>query len=274
MQALTSILASGFQRGLIELKNSLGLLFGYLFFPLLMLVVMYSLRGFADTGTGFSIGYYAIPGIVALNVLLSGLMGTASTLMQEREDGTLLRAQCLPYGAAAYFVGKLVCQAMLSVATMTIVATVAIIMLGGFQLERLSAYSSLVWIVPLALASMLPLGAIVGAILKNPRQLNLLSLAVMAMTILSGILFPIAVLPSGVQWLGPLLPIYWLGAGMRSALLGEAAAVEIPGLPTALGTFVVLSAWAIAGSVCAILALRRAARKQAGTRIPGNRRRT
>ena len=69
---------------------------------------------------------------------------------------------------------------------------------------------------------------------------------------ISGIFYPITHLPVFLQWTGQVFPMYWLGLGMRSALLPNAmAAVEVGHSWRHLATFGVLSAWAIAGLVLA-----------------------
>lgn len=100
------------------------------------------------------------------------------------------------------------------------------------------------------------------------RQLNFVSLAMMAMTAISGIFYPLASLPSALQWLGQVFPLYWLGLGMRSALLpdGEGAAEPLSSWPLG-ATALVLVVWTVAGTVGAVAVLRRAARLRAGTRI-------
>jgi ABC-2 type transport system permease protein len=66
------------------------------------------------------------------------------------------------------------------------------------------------------------------------------------------VFFPLASLPGWVQGVAQAFPIYWLGLGMRSALLPDFG-------PTAnyLPIVGVLAAWAVAGLLLAPIALRR-----------------
>ena len=51
-----------------------------------------------------------------------------------------------------------------------------------------------------------------------------------ALVAISGIFYPITHLPGWLQGIGQLFPMYWLGLGMRAALLpSHLAAVEIDG---------------------------------------------
>jgi ABC-2 type transport system permease protein len=63
-------------------------------------------------------------------------------------------------------------------------------------------------------------------------------------------------------------PIYWMGLGMRSALLpAHAVGIEISGSWRHWGTLGVLSVWAIAGLALAPIVLKRMARRESGSRL-------
>jgi ABC-2 type transport system permease protein len=108
----------------------------------------------------------------------------------------------------------------------------------------------------------------VGSLFENPRNLGLVMLPVMGLVATSGIFYPITTFPTWLQWVGQAFPIYWLGLGMRSALLpDELAAVEIGQSWRHVETLTVLGAWALAGLVLAPIILRRMARRESGSRV-------
>jgi ABC-2 type transport system permease protein len=75
-----------------------------------------------------------------------------------------------------------------------------------------------------------------------------------------------------LQWIAQVFPIYWLGLGMRSALLpGSMAAAEIGGSWRHLETIGVLGLWAVAGLILAPIVLRRMARCESGSSVAGRR---
>jgi ABC-2 type transport system permease protein len=85
---------------------------------------------------------------------------------------------------------------------------------------------------------------------------------------ISGVFYPITALPSWLQWVGQVFPMYWLGLGMRSALLPESAAiVEIGQSWRHPETVAVLGAWAVVGLIAAPLVLTRMARRESGSRL-------
>lgn len=85
---------------------------------------------------------------------------------------------------------------------------------------------------------------------------------------ISGIFFSISLRPDWVAWIAQSFPIYWLGLGMRSALLPDAALVEEIGESWRhLETVGALGAWAVAGLLVAPFVLRRMARRESGASL-------
>ena len=114
----------------------------------------------------------------------------------------------------------------------------------------------------------LPIGAVLGSVFVSVRSQGLLTLPILGMIAISGIFYPITVLPEWVQWIAQAFPIYWLGLGMRSALLPDSAvAVEIGESWRHLETIGVLGAWAVLGLLLAPIVLRRMARRESGSSV-------
>jgi ABC-2 type transport system permease protein len=73
---------------------------------------------------------------------------------------------------------------------------------------------------------------------------------------------------------GQAFPLYWLGLGLRSALLPDAlAAAEVGGSWRHLETVVALGAWAVVGFALAPVVLRRMARRESGSSVEARRER-
>jgi ABC-2 type transport system permease protein len=88
------------------------------------------------------------------------------------------------------------------------------------------------------------------------------------MIAISGVFYPITAVPEWLQWLAQVFPIYWLGLGMRSALLPDnAATVEIGESWRHLETITALGTWAVLGLIVAPIVLRRMARRESGSTV-------
>jgi ABC-2 type transport system permease protein len=129
-------------------------------------------------------------------------------------------------------------------------------------------WAGFAWVLALGLVATQALGAALGALIASPRGAGVLSIPIMGLIAISGIFYPIAALPGWLQWIGQIFPIYWLGLGMRSALLPDVAAgVELGGSWRVLETAGVLGAWAVFGLILAPVVLRRMARRESGSRV-------
>jgi ABC-2 type transport system permease protein len=89
-----------------------------------------------------------------------------------------------------------------------------------------------------------------------------------ALIAVSGIFYPLTALPVWLQAVGQVFPVYWLGLGVRSALLpGETVAVEVSGSWRHLETVGVLGVWAVAGVLVALVVLPRMTRRESGSAV-------
>ncbi|MEV8440468.1 ABC transporter permease [Actinosynnema sp. NPDC051121] len=268
-------LRAGLRRGRIEFRHTMtnaGELMGWLWLPVVALIVMYAFGDGAVPGVDFPLGALAVPGILAMNAVFTGLVGLAMTLTMDREDGTLLRAKATPNGVLAYVVGKVVGKAAMAVAVVVLVMVPAMLLFDGLQPGRLSTWVTLVWVLVLGLLAVLPIGAILGAVFGNTQSLGFVTLLLMALVAVSGVFYPITALPGWLQWVGQAFPLYWLGLGLRSALLPDAVATaEIGGSWRHLETVIVLGAWAVVGFALASIVLRRMARRESGSSVAARR---
>lgn len=267
---------TGINRGWLEVKQTLTSgqdLFNMLFWPTIALVVMYFMRDATLPGTNFSLGSAAMPGVLGMQVAFAGMIGVSAVLMVEREDGTLLRAKAVPNGMLGYLIGKIVSASFGGVIAVLIVLLPGLLMFDGLTLN-IASWITLLWVLAVGLLATLPIGAVFGALTDNPRNLGLIFLPIMGLVAISGIFYPITGMPEWLQFVGQLFPIYWLGLGMRSALLPDVAvAAEIGQSWRHWEMLGVLGLWAVAGLVLAPILLRRMARRESGANMAARRER-
>ncbi|TCB95911.1 ABC transporter permease [Micromonospora zingiberis] len=266
---------SGLSRGRIELRQGFThaeTLWGYLFPTVVLLVVMFFLRGAKVPGTDFSLGAQTLPSTLGMTVAFGGLVSVASILTVEREDGTLLRAKATPNGMFGYLISKIILVAGMTMISVALLLVPGIFLFDGLMLNSLSAWLTLAWVLLLGMVATMPIGAVFGSLLSNPRNLGLIMLPIMGLIATSGIFYPITALPGWLQGLAQVFPIYWLGLGTRSALLPDAmAAVEIGDSWRHLETVLALGGWAVLGLALAPVVLRRMARRESGSSVAARR---
>src|SRR4029453_3840931 len=179
-------------------------------------------------------------------------------LTAEREDGTLLRAKAIPNGIGGYFVGKLVTVSGTILASLAILLVPGLLIVDGLEVASIGSWLPLAWVLLLGLVATQSLGAMLGALVSSPRGAGYISLPVIGLVAISGIFYPITALPGWLQGIAEVFPIYWLGLGMRSALLPDGSVmVELGGSWRPLATFGVLGAWAVLGLLVAPIGLHR-----------------
>jgi ABC-2 type transport system permease protein len=134
--------------------------------------------------------------------------------------------------------------------------------------------ATLAWAAVLGLLATIPIGITLGSLIPNPRFIPVVLLPFGALTAISGIFYPITHLAGWLQGIGQLFPMYWLGLGMRAALLpSQLAAVEIDGSWRLPLVFLALALWSVAGLAAAPPVLRRMARRESGSRVAARRER-
>jgi ABC-2 type transport system permease protein len=273
MNRATMALRLGVARGLIELRQSFrgGALIGQLFWPVATLVAIFVLRDRSFRDGGLTLGTLALPSVLGMYVALGGLL-VIQYLSAEREDGTLLRAKATPHGIGGYFIGKLVMVSGTLLAYLTILLVPGLFMVEGLDVGSIGSWLTLAWVLLLGLVATLSIGAVLGSLISSPRGAGYMSIPVIALIAISGVFYPITALAGWLQAIAQVFPFYWLGLGMRSALLpASAASVEIGESWRHLKTVGVLGAWAAVGLVVAPIVLRRMARRESGSRVADRR---
>ncbi|HKD98092.1 MAG TPA: ABC transporter permease [Micromonosporaceae bacterium] len=276
MNPTTQAVRTGVRRGLTEFRHSMSGAESYsftVFLAVIILTVLYLLRGHTIPGTSLSLATVALPGVVGMLVAFNTTLNAAFTVAIEREDGTLLRARAAPYGVVSYVAGQVVRVPL------TTVVSLVIVMVPGFLLFHLPDHASaggwltFAWVLVLGLAATLPFGLAIGALAGDPRSpaqsVGLVSIVLVG---ISGIFYPVTAMPGWLHPIAQVFPYYWLGTGMRSAFLPpSAAAVELSGSWQHWQTAAVLGAWAVVGLLLAPVALRNAAREESGASVSARR---
>jgi ABC-2 type transport system permease protein len=273
MTPATTAVRAGFARGLIELRQSFAgtALIGQLFWPVVTLLAIYFLRDRSVGAGGLTLGSFILPSTLGMFVAL-GMFLVIQYLAADREDGTLLRAKATPNGIRGYLIGKLVTVSGTILAYLAILLIPGLLIVHGLAIGGVASWLTLAWVLMLGFAATQPIGAILGALISSPRAAGYLSLLVMGLIAISGIFYPITALPQWLRWIAQAFPIYWLGLGMRSALLpASAAGVEIGASWRPVATAAALGAWAVAGLIVAPIVLGRMARRESGSSVAARR---
>lgn len=263
-------------RGWIEFRNSLrnpqdiGF---YVIVGVLTLTYLVWNRGETFADTDLLLPTVVLPGILGALVALGAYIGPMHSLSAEREDGTLLRAKAVPHGMTGYVCGQVLFQSASVVPMLAIIVLPSLVLFDDVSHRGALGWLAVAGVAVLGLLAVLPIGMVVGSLIKGPNRVGTWGmLPIMALLVTSGIFYPIQELWGWVQAVVQVFPMYWLGVGMRSALLpAEAAALELGGSWRTLEMLLVLGAWSVAGLLAAPYVLRRMARREAGSDVAARR---
>nr|WP_272914893.1 ABC transporter permease [Rathayibacter iranicus] len=228
-------------------------------------VVLYLVFRFLDLDLfgGADVVRSVLAGFAAASMFIGGIVGIASELVTEQEDGSVLRAKTLPFGMATYLSGKLIALSVTNFVALVLILISSDLVIGGILPRDPAGWIGLTGLAVLTLACTVPLGATLGSLVSSPFAVLPLSLAAYGLMLISGVFFPVALLPDWIQLCVSFFPVYWLGELARAVLL--------PGFVLGGGEFalaiVVPLAWGVLGMLLAPRALGAMSRRQSGRRL-------
>ena len=261
-------LARGWTEFKLSLKSSQDQGF-YLFMAVAVLIYLFWNRNDEVEGTTLLMPSVALPSILGLLIAFGAVIGPAYALAMEREDGTLLRARAVPRGIVGYVSGQVLFQTLSVIPTLVVILVPSFLIFDDLAHRGAIGWVTLLWVLVLGLLAVMPIGIVIGSLAPSAQKVGTWGmLPVMVLAGISGIFFPISMLWGWVQVLAQIFPIYWLGLGMRSAFLPDAAAaLEIGDSWRTLMTVGVLGAWAVAGCVVAPIVVRRMSQRASGSQV-------
>ncbi|HEX2145020.1 MAG TPA: ABC transporter permease [Glycomyces sp.] len=266
---------TGWKRALIETRISLttpGDLMQFIMPTAIAIVVLLFMQQADFEGAPVSLGSMSMPSLIGMNVVFGGITGMVGALAMDRTNGTLLRAKSMPGGMTGYLVGHLASTAMFIGFTAVVLVAVGLPLFDGLEFATPDRWLMFLAVLLMGIVATLPIGAVLGALIDNPKNMGLVVFPIMGMVAVSGIFYPITALPGWLQGIGQAFPMYWMGLGMRHALLPDSmAAVEIGGEWRTLTMFAVLALWAAVSMALAPRLLRRMSRRESGSAVAARR---
>ena len=262
----------GVRRGVTEMGHSLSTRADQVWMVVVngaFVAVLFFQRDADLSGTGFSLALATLPGLIGMNVAMGGWMATAQTLAIEREDGTLLRAKSTPNGMLGYLVARVTLAVLSTLVGLVVFVAAGVVLVPGVRDVPLTGWVMLLAVFLVGMLATMPWGAVVGALVKSSGAgFGLSFLPMVLLIVISGIFYPITAMPDWLHPVALVFPVYWLGAGMRDAILPEAAgAAELGGEFHTWATFGVLGLWAVVGIALAPRVLRAMARRESGSAV-------
>lgn len=190
---------------------------------LLLLVMMIQIIGGGTTGSSSEeIRTFVVLGSALWAMLVQGIAGPAWSVLEDRERYRMLKYL---YVSPATFLVLLTGRALARVAAGfagTAVALVFAVIVLGLRIDAGAVdWPLLLLCLALGLAPILAIGTLLGAIVLQTRQesWSYPDAFAGALFLVTGVVFPLAVLPDPLEVVGLVNPVTWWVAGVRLAVL-------------------------------------------------------
>ena len=151
---------------------------------------------------------YLLASYGVFGVMSPGLFGFGVSLALERDGGLLTFKRALPMPPGAYLLGKML-MAMVAAGVVILLLLTMAVSLGHVALSPLQA-GALLLTGMLGVLPFCALGMFVGTLIKGQGAPGMLQLIYLPMSFMSGLWFPLPMLPKFLQQIAPLWPSYHL----------------------------------------------------------------
>jgi ABC-2 type transport system permease protein len=187
---------------------------------------------------------YMIPGILAMAIMTLGLFG-GLTMVEWREKLVLKRFSVTPTSRTTLVASQTVYRLVLSLLQAVIIIIVARLL---FKVEMIGNWFEFFGIVLLGAMSLISIGYLVVSRVKTVESANIIiQVMFFPMMFLSGIFFPLELMPDFMRNIAAALPVTYLGDAFRQVMVGATPAYSMP------INLAVIAGWMI---VCLVLAIR------------------
>ncbi|HEY4091254.1 MAG TPA: ABC transporter permease [Luteibacter sp.] len=159
---------------------------------------------------------YLLASYGTFGVMAPGLFGFGVSLAIDREHGLLTLKRALPMPPGAYLVGKM-CMALMMASVVTTIMLCLAIFGAHVQLGAANIAAFFITEV-LGVLVFCSLGLLLGTLAKGQSAPGLVNLIYLPMAFLSGLWFPLSIMPNFLQALAPVWPAYHLDQLALSAI--------------------------------------------------------
>ncbi|WP_374249713.1 ABC transporter permease [Thermomonas sp.] len=161
-------------------------------------------------------GRFMLASYSTFGVMAPGLFGFGVSLALERGSGLLVFKRALPMPPGAYLLGKMLMAMCVAAVVGALLLAVALgVADAGLTLAQAGR---LLLVDTLGVLPFCALGLLIGTLLKGQGAPGLLNMVYLPMAFLSGLWFPLTMMPKLLQQLAPIWPSYHLNAQALSAV--------------------------------------------------------
>ena len=184
-----------------------------------------SYKDFSVDSTSLNYIDFLLPGIIAIAIMISAVIGLSTVLVDWRKRGILRRLKLTPMPLSEFLVSR-----VLASLALTLLQVVVLIAFGAVAFGI--SISPTAWAaVPVALAGalcFLAMGFTVGSMVNEPETADAVTNVITnPMMFLSGTFFPVSAMPVFVQSIAKVLPLYYMANGLRDAIVRDLGFMQV-----------------------------------------------
>jgi len=170
---------------------------------------------------------FMIPGMIAMILQFLTTFLTSTSIVRERERGTIEQLIVTPLKSSELVIGKMIPYILIAFWDAIEVLVVGVF---WFKVPINGSIPLLLVLIALGLLSSLGLGLLISTLARTQQEATLLTYFTMLPTIfLSGFFFPIDAMPAVLQWLSYIVPLRYFLIILRAVVLkGVGADLLIP----------------------------------------------
>lgn len=199
-------------------------------------------RELAD-GMALSYADWALPGVLAMNLMFSSLWGVGWVVVRYRKNGVLRRLKATPLRPMEFLIAQILSRLIVVLGASALVYAGAMVLVDppmrGSYLALIALYAS-------GALCMISLGLTVAARLRTEELADgLLNLLSWPMLLLSGVWFSLEGASAAAQAASRVIPLTYLVEGARAVMIDGAGLIEVlPRIGLLLGIALVLTSLA------------------------------
>jgi ABC-2 type transport system permease protein len=168
---------------------------------------------------------YLVPGILAMNIMFSGIFNLAVVMTSMRQKGILRRLKVTPVPKSAILAALITTRMIIIFVSMLLILAVGVFMFG---VEFRGNFALLVLLVVVGSLSFTTFGFAVSAYAKTVESAeSIANVVAMPMMFMGDVFLPVANMPAFIQPIASALPLSFLGKGMREVALNGGGIVEV-----------------------------------------------
>jgi ABC-2 type transport system permease protein len=187
---------------------------------------------------------FLVPGLLAFTIMQLSIAGSGYNIVEYRRKGILKRLFVTPLTPQAFIGGLVLSRSLICLIQLGVLMLIAVY---GFDVSIIGSALDLGVVVLLGIALFLSVGFCMGSIAKTQQAIMAIgNLVTFPQMFLSGIFYPIDILPEWIQPIAHILPLSFLADAVREIVVNGA------GLGDLLSNLAGLVAWSIVALLAAI----------------------